>query len=169
MPSGLRATLCACTNLRRANRAVCRLYDQVLSPTGLKSTQFMMLQVIAESGQVAHCDLAAEFALSMETLSRRLASAREDGLLHMSLGERGKRIYSLTPKGRAVLSDAWPHWERAQMRMHQALGDLDWSELPRFTDRIAIAAATAESLPIRNTVQSAEVVSGRFLQDISRQ
>lgn len=54
----IRSTICACTALRRANRTVCHLYDQVLAPTGLKATQFMILQVIAETGEIAQCDLA---------------------------------------------------------------------------------------------------------------
>lgn len=160
MPAKLRTTVCACTNLRRANRAVCHLYDQVLSPTGLKSTQFMMLQVIAESGQIAHCDLAADFALSMETLSRRLASARENGLIQMQLGDRSKRLYSLTAKGSRVLRDAWPYWERAQLRLSHALGEQDWAELAQFAERIATAAARAESMPVRNLMRRTVAASG---------
>lgn len=153
MPAKLRSTVCACTNLRRANRAVCHLYDQVLSPTGLKSTQFMMLQVISESGQIAHCDLAADFSLSMETLSRRLASARENGLVQMQIGDRSKRLYSLTAKGSKVMRDAWPYWERAQLRLSQSLGQQDWAELARFTERVAAAAVRAEAMPARNVIR----------------
>lgn len=160
MSAKLRTTVCACTNLRRANRAVCHLYDQVLSPTGLKSTQFMMLQVIAESGQIAHCDLAADFSLSVETLSRRLASARENGLVKMQIGDRSKRLYSLTAKGSEVLRNAWPYWERAQLRLNQSLGQQDWDELARFTERIAAAAARAEAMPIRNGVRRTAAASG---------
>ena len=73
------ATVCACVNARRASRAVCHLYDLVLRPTGLKVTQFVILQRVAEAGEIAHSQLAKDLGASVETLSRRLANARKKG------------------------------------------------------------------------------------------
>ncbi|HZD40950.1 MAG TPA: hypothetical protein VE131_09530 [Terriglobales bacterium] len=39
---------CACANLRRAARAVTRLYDQELRGTGLNVTQLTLLQALVE-------------------------------------------------------------------------------------------------------------------------
>ena len=89
-----RAIPCACANLRRASRAICHLYDLVLAPKRLKSSQFTMLQAIGESGEIAHCELASEFAASIETLSRRLAGARKAGLVQAHLDRRRRRVYS---------------------------------------------------------------------------
>lgn len=152
MSSSIRTTICACTGLRRANRAVCHLYDLVLAPTGLKASQFMILQVIAEAGQIAQCDLAREFVVAVDTLSRRLAGARNQGLIVMENGERRKRVYRLTPKGKAEFERGAPYWERAQARLQNALGEEDWQMLSGFAQRVAEAAIKAESAGMKNHV-----------------
>jgi len=143
-------SLSACASLRRANRAVCHLYDLVLAPTGLKSTQYIILQAIGDAGEIAHCDLARTFAASEETFSRRLASARESGWVRMKLGERSRRVYCLTERGQKTLEIAQPYWERAEDRMKRELGDSDWLQLGSFSERVTRAAIRAEHAPTRN-------------------
>lgn len=143
-------SICACAGLRRASRAVCHLYDQVLSPTGLKLTQFVILDVIYRAGEIAHCDLARQLVASEETLSRRLASARTIGWLNMSVGSRSRRMYSLSVAGRERLEFAIPYWERAQNRIRRELGEADWQNLGAFAERITQAALRAEAAPMRN-------------------
>lgn len=150
MATPLRATTSAYASVRRASRAICRLYDLVLVPTRLKATQFMILQIIAESGEIAHCDLANELAASVETLSRRLAGARREGLVSVHAGEHNKRMYSLAPKGRRVLEEARPYWQKAQLRLRSSLGESDWRMLLDFSRRVADAAIRAESLHLPN-------------------
>jgi DNA-binding MarR family transcriptional regulator len=154
MSNQLRHTTCACVNVRRASRAICHLYDLVLGPTQLKITQFIILQTIEESGEIAHCELARDIAASVETLSRRLANARKAGLVKMEIRERGRRIYSLTPKGKRVLEEALPYWERAQLRLRRTLGEHDWQLLANFTERLTTGAIRAESMPCSNGVVS---------------
>src|SRR5213078_349079 len=38
---------CACSNVRKAARTVTQLFDEVLQPTGLRSTQFTLLVAVA--------------------------------------------------------------------------------------------------------------------------
>jgi len=144
------ASVCACASLRRSSRAVCHLYDLVLAPTGLKLTQFIVLYVIGQAGEIAHCELADHFAASEETFSRRLASARKAGWVAVKSGERNRRIYRLTDRGRGMLKMATPYWERAQQRMRRELGDLAWKKLGDFADRITQAALLAENARIKN-------------------
>src|SRR6185312_11650639 len=144
MSKPLRTTSCACVSLRRASRSISHLYDLVLAPAGLKASQFMLLQAINESEEIAHCDLARDYAASVETLSRRLASARKSGLVRVQTGERQRRIYRLTPKGTRLLEAALPYWEMAQFRLHKTLGDADWQLLSGFAERLAMAAIRAE-------------------------
>src|SRR6185437_16298466 len=108
------SNLSACASLRRANRAVCHLYDLVLVPAGLKATQYIILETIAAAGKIAHCDLARRFAASEETFSRRLGSARKAGWVQMTIDTRRRRIYCLTAHGQSLLETALPYWERAQ-------------------------------------------------------
>lgn len=110
----------------------------------------MILRAIAESGEIAHCDLADELVASVETLSRRLASARRAGLVQVHTGQHNKRMYSLTPKGICALQEATPFWENAQTRLRRSLGEEDWLLLDGFTRRVAQAAIRAESLHLSN-------------------
>ncbi len=150
MTNQLRHTSCACVNVRRASRAICHLYDLVLGPTQLKVTQLIILQTIEESGEIAHCELARDIAASVETLSRRLGNARKAGLVRMQIGGHGRRLYSLTPKGKHVLEEVIPYWERAQLRLRRTLGEQDWQLLASFTERLTMAAIQAESIPCSN-------------------
>lgn len=144
MDSAFSGSICACASLRRANRAVCHLYDMVLAPTGLKSTQFIILRAILEAGEIAHCDLARSFVASQETFSRRLGSARKSGWLEMRVDERSRRMYRLTDRGCQLVALATPYWERAQSRMARELGENDWCALSLFAERITRAAIRAE-------------------------
>lgn len=144
------ASACACASLRRANRAVSHLYDLVLAPTKLKSTQYTILQAIGRAGEIAHCDLARHFAASEETFSRRLASARASGWVRMKIGKRYRRVYCLTDDGRKVLETATPYWERAQERMRRELGEVDFARLGEFAERVTQSAIRAEKAPLRN-------------------
>src|SRR5579885_1798914 len=56
--------------VRTASRAVTQFYDLVLAPTGLKATQFVILQAIRSAGEIAQCDFAREFGIEVPTLSR---------------------------------------------------------------------------------------------------
>jgi len=150
MANDLRHSNCACVNIRRASRAICHLYDLVLGPTQLKATQFNILRTIDESSEIAHCDLATDIAASVETLSRRLANARKCGWVRMQVGKNGRRLHSLTPKGKRVLDEALPYWERAQLRLRRSLGETDWQLLASFTERLTSAAIRAETLRFSN-------------------
>jgi DNA-binding MarR family transcriptional regulator len=141
---------CACANLRRASRAVCHLYDLVLAPARLNAGQFMILRSIAERGEVAQCDLAIEFAASIETMSRRLAGLRRSGLATMHHGPHHKRIYSVTTKGQQRLDEALPYWEAAQMRLQRMLEEPDWRQIFAFSERLTAAAIQAETKPLVN-------------------
>ena len=153
-PSQLRNTPCLCAAARRATRALTQFYDLVLSPTGLKVTQFIMLQEIAEAGEIAQWQLAEGYAIATETLSRRLALARRKGLVQARSGtRRGERIYSLTAFGRECMESALPYWERAQRRVGQVLGDEDVQGVVDYLDRLTRAAQLAEQIRTNNTTE----------------
>ena len=74
------------TTFRRATRSLTHLYDLVLAPTGLKATQFAILRGISQYEEIAQWRLAREFDLGVETLTRRLAKLRRNGLVSMRVG-----------------------------------------------------------------------------------
>ena len=63
---------CACLNVRKAARAITQLFDEVLQPTGLRSTQFPLLVVVALLGEAPVTQLAEELVMDRTTLARNL-------------------------------------------------------------------------------------------------
>lgn len=150
--STIRNTPCVCAVVRRTSRAVTQFYDLVLSPSGLKTTQFIILREIAEAGEVAQWQLAERLAIATETLSRRLGLARRKGLLMVRRGaKRGERIYRLTAYGTECLQNALPHWYRAQERLGRALGDCSLTCAIDLLNRITLAAQAAEEIRAANS------------------
>jgi DNA-binding MarR family transcriptional regulator len=143
--------VCACLHLRRATRAVTRLYDLVLAPTGLKATQFIALMEIGHAEEIPQYQLAQEYSVAVATLSRRLAALRRKGLITVRLGPRQDRIYSLTEEGRKKLEASCPYWERAQTRLKTVLGTDDWDVFLRVTSAVTTAALKAIELRTTNS------------------
>jgi DNA-binding MarR family transcriptional regulator len=144
----LHRTDCVCTAARRAARAVTQLYDLVLFPTGLKASQVAILQAISEHGEIAQCELAREYAIAVETLSRRLAKLRAAGWLQVRISPKKKEhLYSLTHEGARVLSEAIPHWSRAQNRLAEVLrNESNLREAISALDLLTRAASEAQHL-----------------------
>ncbi len=70
---------CACTNLRRAARAVTQLYDRELRGTGLGVTQFTLWQALAQAGELSQGRLGNGLPMDSATLTRTLANLRRAG------------------------------------------------------------------------------------------
>ena len=143
---------CPCTEVRRASRAITQLHDLVLSPTGLRATQFIVLFAIAQENEIAQCRLAENYAISIEALSRRLGSLRRKGLIQVRDGfPHHQRLYSLTEKGKKVVDDAMPHWNRAQARLRATVGEAELELLLKLCDRVVSGALQAQMLRIANS------------------
>ncbi len=117
-------TICACTALKRADRAVSRVYDDMLRPVGLGVSQYSLLSLIARApGPLTVSDLARAQAMDRTTLSRALAPLRRDGLVKISAGkDRRTRLISLTPAGHERLRAARPLWRAAQTDIERRVG-----------------------------------------------
>jgi DNA-binding MarR family transcriptional regulator len=141
---------CAFSAIRQASRAVNQLYELALAPAGLKPSQFMMLNVIAEVGEIAQCEFARRYSISVETLSRRFAALKRKGFVFARIGAHSERIYRLSEKGQAALEQAQPFWQNAQMRLNVALGGTEWSAFLLTCDKVVRAAHEAEEIRLRN-------------------
>lgn len=142
------------TAFRRATRALTHLYDLVLAPTGLKATQFAILRGIAQHEEIAQWRLAREFDLAVETLTRRLAKLRRNGLVSMRVGSGPKRerLYRLTPAGARKINEVEPYWNRAEQRLRAQLTSSEWDTALRLAQQLAAASQQAESAKLANTV-----------------
>ena len=120
---------CACFNFRKASRAVTQLYNNALQPSGLRSTQFVLLAVVHTEEPVALPRLAKELVLERRALPPNPQPLERLGLLKVTRGQgRQGTVVRLTAKGRRTLSAAVPLWEKAQQTFVEALG-VRWDTL----------------------------------------
>lgn len=132
---------CACANLRRAARAVTQHYEGELRATGVRVTQFTLLQVLARAGPIRQGQLGELLAMDSTTLTRTLKLLLEEGWIRKAVGaDRRQRYFELTAAGRRQMQEAMPHWERAQARLRKSLGEAGWGELERVLARVGKAA-----------------------------
>ncbi len=135
------ARVCACFNFRKASRAVTQLFDAVLQPSGLRSTQFVILVRIGADGRPSLPDLARGLNVDRTTLTRNLQPLVRQGLLRISQG-RGERASNvrLTPKGGRALAAAVPLWVKAQTRFVGQFGGQRWPSMLEDLNRVVVAA-----------------------------
>ncbi len=121
---------CTCANLRRAARAVTRLYNRELQHDGIEVTQFTLLMALNLTGEIPQGELGKLLALDSTSLTRMLAPLKKRGWVQAKEGgDRRLRIFGLTPAGRAKFEQSLPHWKRAQDRVQKALGEKTMARL----------------------------------------
>ena len=127
---------CVGTSLRRATRAVTRLYDRELRESGLRSTQFTLLQALDIAGEVTQGRLGSILSLDSTTLTRSMQALIDGGWVKETRGDdRRERYLHLTPSGRRKYQEAKPAWRRAQSRLIKAIGR-SWEEFDADLRRI---------------------------------
>jgi len=115
---------CACFKVRKAARTITRIYEEVLRPIGLRSTQFSLLMATRILGPVTVVKLAQITVMDRTTLTRNLQILEKRRLIEIKPGEdRREREVTLTALGMEVLAKAVPLWEEAQDRVRQGLGE----------------------------------------------
>jgi DNA-binding MarR family transcriptional regulator len=116
--------LCNGTALRKATRRVSQLYDAVLAPCGLRSTQRSILIHIARAGTPAMGDLAAALVLDRSALTHNLKPLERDGLITVFVDQKDKRsrLVRLTDLGEAKLAESLDLWKNAQYRFESSFG-----------------------------------------------
>jgi DNA-binding MarR family transcriptional regulator len=128
---------CACANLRRAARAVSRLYNRALLSQHIEITQFTLLMTLDRAGEVSQGKLGKLLAMDSTTLTRVLALLAKKGWIKEKEGDdRRFRIIQLTAAGRTKLAQSMPHWKKAQDRVQEALGKQNMNELGGMLDRV---------------------------------
>ncbi len=123
-------TVCTALNLKKASRVVTKLFDDVLRPTGLRSTQLPILVTLRLLGPTPMRQLSAELVMSPTTLTRNLKPLLKRGMVQVLAGEdRRTREISLAEPGRILLEEAVPLWEEAQGITVESLGHARWRSL----------------------------------------
>ncbi len=115
---------CMCASLRRAARALSQIYEEALRPTGLRATQFTILQTLSLAGEVTQGELGQILAMDSTTLTRTLTIMGRHGWIAKRRGEdRREWRMRLSKAGETQFKHALPHWENAQRQVRRQLGD----------------------------------------------
>jgi DNA-binding MarR family transcriptional regulator len=134
----LPALPCACANLRRAARAVTRIYNQSLRGDGIEITQFTLLMALDLTGETSQGGLGELLALDSTTLTRMLRLLKRKRWVQIRQGaDRRQRLLSLTAAGKAKLDRAMPRWAQAQAALQDALGPETFGRLGAVSTRAA--------------------------------
>jgi len=121
---------CACFDLRKAARAVSRMYDDFLRDAGVTVTQFSLLRLIRTEKEISVSTLGRYMVMERTSITRALAPLERDNLINSRPGaDKRIRIVSLTKKGSKLVADAEPGWRRAQQALMEAIGEDRWSAM----------------------------------------
>ena len=126
---------CTGHTLRKTTRAVSQRFDAKLRKTGLRLTQYAMLNTLAlleakTTEPVTITIFADHLLVNRTTLARTLRPLERDGLVHVAPGEdRRTRHVRLTDAGHAKLAEGYARWQQAQAEVVDALGRDRWNRL----------------------------------------
>lgn len=137
---------CACEGLRRAARAISRLYAGALSGLGLTPTQLAILVATRLRGSLPLSRLAKGMRLDRTSLYRALRPLERSGLVAVSVGRtQRERVVTVTAKGERVLQHALPIWQRTQKQFVEALGPRAWTALSSALRQVTSVAEVLEA------------------------
>jgi DNA-binding MarR family transcriptional regulator len=119
----MRLASCNCLALRQAARHVTQFYDQVLAPSGLRTTQLSVLAKLHHLGPMTINNLAKNLVMDRTTLGRNILPLQRDGLIAAVRGaDRRSKELHVTKTGQARLRIATKLWIIAQGRFEAAFG-----------------------------------------------
>ena len=130
---------CNCLAVRQAARHITQFYDQLLAPSGVRTTQFSILAKLRRLGSMTINTLAAEMVMDRTTLGRNILPLERDGLIAIEQGSRDRRSKELrvTAAGEARFQAGMKGWVQAQRQFEKAFG------AKRTTDMRALLQAVA--------------------------
>ncbi len=133
-------TACACTALRKASRAITRMYDEALCHTGMSIVQFSILRNLSRHGELPLMQLADLLVMERTTLYRALTPLERADWVVVAEGNGRAKTAVLTQHGRRALLAATGAWKRAQRQLLGAVGIKDWKTLEGSLARLVSAA-----------------------------
>lgn len=124
---------CNCAALRKASRRLTQLYDDALAPSGLRSTQFTILNDLHWRGADAPTigELAEALVMDRSSVGHTLRPLARDGYVTLvpSKADRRQQLVRLTRKGEAKWSEGHACWRNAQDEFETLVGKSGAAEL----------------------------------------
>lgn len=138
-PSDMDPSMCNNGVLRQAARRLGQLYDDIISPSGLRATQFGLLAYVVALDQPTMARLAEALVMDLSALGHTLKPLMRDGLVETFPDEwdkRAKRV-KLTASGERKVKAASALWAKAQGRFETAFGKRKAAELRKVLSFVA--------------------------------
>ena len=139
---------CNCLAVRQAARHITQFYDQFLTPSGQRTTQFSILAKLRRLGPMTINALAAEMVMDRTTLGRNILPLERDGLIVVEQGSRDRRSKELrvTEAGEARFRAGMKGWAQAQRQFEKAFGAKRTADLRALLH--AVAATALSVMPV---------------------
>lgn len=139
-------TACACSKIRRASRALTRIYDAALAEAGLTTSQFAILRTLERLGPSSVTALAHATGHERSAMTRNLRLLEEHGLVGIGAGaDQRCRAVAITAAGTAAIARAEPAWRSVQAQIEQGLGAEDHRLLFALLDKVEALDIAMES------------------------
>lgn len=102
---------------------VTQVYEEAMSETGLRGTQFTVLVMVAAFESITITHLAEKLVMDRTTLTRNLKPLEKRQLIEIVAGsDRRTRVVQLTDSGHDTLRAALPLWKKAQQKITKFMG-----------------------------------------------
>lgn len=132
MKKAAESSSCACFNMRKVSRVVTQVFEEVFRKGGidLRGTQYSLLVNVFAYGPAPITKLSELLVMDRTSLARNLRPLINKGYLKIESGnDKRTRLVRLTAKGEQVLSEAYPHWKKAQERVKKEIGESNWKTI----------------------------------------
>ena len=117
-------TECICRALRQGARSLTNAYDKALAPSGLRTTQFTMLSVLARQSAASVTQLSEILDLDQTTTTRNLSLLEDSGLIvRVAHHDPRVKLLKLTAKGKQKRQIALECWQKVQEKIKSSLSE----------------------------------------------
>ena len=130
--------ICNNTALRKAARRLTRFYDACMADTGLRATQYAILNLLASRGPTTMAALADLLSMDRATMGHNLRPLERDGLVIIRVGreDRREREVTLSSVGINIEARSKPSWLKAQASFEKEFGKQDALAMRRMMARV---------------------------------
>lgn len=123
---------CFCNTVRKADRAIFRVYDEAMATCDITVMQFSILRTLLRDGDLPLSELADALVMDRTSLYRTIKPLQQSGAVLIRDAESGRsKIAVLTVLGKKQIKQAEPYWQAAQDRLTDLFGKQKWQSLSK--------------------------------------
>lgn len=136
---------CICKVVRESARSLTNAYDKALAPSGLRTTQFTMLTVLARHTVASVTQLSELLGLDQTTTTRNISLLEESGLItRVAHHDPRVKLLKLTGKGKQKRQIALECWQEVQDHIKASLAEEEWTTFRNVLQKIQTVSKELE-------------------------